>query len=41
MPLMDKVELLQNLYTLLTPENYEKHTKTLMLNHNQELKYRR
>lgn len=40
MPLMDKVELLQNLYTLLTPENYEKHTKELM-KFNNELKYRR
>lgn len=41
MPLMDKTEILQNLYTYLTPENYEKHTKTLMIQHNQELKYRR
>lgn len=41
MPLIDKTEILQNLYTYLTPENYEKHTKTLMMQHNKELKYHR
>lgn len=40
MPLIDKTEILQNLYTYLTPENYEKHTKTLIMQHNQELKYK-
>lgn len=37
----DKLEIINNLWLYLDPENYEKHTKILMKECNEELKWKR
>lgn len=41
MPAADKLEIVNNLWLYLDPENYEKHTKILMKECNEELKWKR
>ena len=36
----DKLEIINNLWLYLDPENYEKHTKILIKECNEELKWR-
>lgn len=40
MPAQDKLEIINNLWLYLDPENYEKHTKILIKECNEELKWR-
>lgn len=40
-PKADKVEIIKNLYIYLDPENYERHTKCLAENFNEEIKWGR
>ena len=37
----DKLEIINNLWLYLDPENYEKHTKILIKECNEELKWKR
>lgn len=37
----DKLEIINNLWLYLDPENYEKHTKILIRECNEELKWKR
>ena len=41
MQICDKVEILNTLYILLDPDNYEKHRDTLAREFNEELKWKR
>lgn len=40
MSAQDKLEIINNLWIYLDPENYEKHTKILIRECNEELKWR-
>lgn len=40
MPVQDKLEIINNLRLYLDPENYEKHTKILIKECNEELKWK-
>lgn len=40
MSAQDKLEIINNLWLYLDPENYEKHTKILIKECNEELKWR-
>lgn len=40
-PAQDKLEIINNLWLYLDPENYEKHTKILIRECNEELKWKR
>jgi hypothetical protein len=41
MSAQDKLEIINNLWLYLDPENYEKHTKILIKECNEELKWKR
>lgn len=40
-PAQDKLEIINNLWLYLDPENYEKHTNILIRECNEELKWKR